>query len=164
VCRFLHTFPTWPRSVFKMDAIKRAANSIKDKLTKSPLERDLAEAMNNENWGAPNTMLHSIADRSYNPDDAAVAMKVIWENIRANSKEWRKIYKTLVLLEILLKHGSTRCVQEIRDETFKIRLLQDFSYMDAGQERGNGIREKSRVISEMISDYKKLEEEREKAR
>ena len=147
-----------------MDAIKRAANKLKDKITKSPLERDLAESMNNENWGAPNTLLHSIADRSYNPDDAAVIMKWIWENTKSHAKEWRKIYKTLVLLDIILKYGSTRCVQEIRDETFKIRLLLDFSYMDSGQERGNGIREKSREIIDMISDYKRLEEEREKAR
>jgi hypothetical protein len=94
----------------KMDAIRRAANSIKDKIIKSPLERDLAEAMNNENWGASNTLLHSIADKSYNSEDAAVTMKIIWENIRANAKDWRKIYKTLVLLEIMIKHGSNRCV------------------------------------------------------
>jgi epsin len=106
-----------------MDAIRRAANAVKDKITKSPLERDLGEAMNNDNWPASNTLLHQIADRSYNPDDASVIMKVIWENIRSNAKEWRKIYKTLGLIDILLKHGSTRCVQEIRDETFKIRLL-----------------------------------------
>jgi epsin len=106
-----------------MDALKRAANLVRDKLTKSPLERDLTEAMNNENWGASNSLLHSIAERSFDTDDAAVIMKAVWESISASGREWRRLYKTLVLIDILLKHGSTRCVAEIRDETFKIRLL-----------------------------------------
>jgi epsin len=36
--------------------------------------------------------------------------------------------------------------------------------MDAGEERGNGIREKARELSDLLGDSRRLDEEREKAR
>lgn len=47
---------------------------------------------------------------------------------------------------------------------FRLRTLQDFSYNDAGDERGSGIREKATLIVELLQDEKRLDEEREKSR
>jgi epsin len=106
-----------------MNALVHIAGLLKDRLLKTPLERDLTEAMNNEKWGCSNTLLRAISDRSFGVTNAGVIMNAIWENLRASGKEWRRLYKTLVLLEYLLKHGSARCVHETQDEKFKIRIL-----------------------------------------
>ena len=76
-------------------------------------------------------------------------------------KEWRRIYKALNALDFLIKNGAPRCIQEIKDELFKIRSLQDFSFNENGTDRGTGLRDKARSICELLSDAQKLEEERE---
>ena len=72
-------------------------------------------------------------------------------------------------MEHLLKFGAPQCVQEIRDEAFKIRQLVEFSYMEDGTERGQGgnfhlVRDKARLINMLVSDFQQLEAEREAAR
>ena len=41
-------------------------------------------------------------------------------------------------MEYLIKNGAPRCIQEIKDDLFKIRALQDFSYSENGTDRGQG--------------------------
>lgn len=80
-------------------------------------------------------------------------MKFVWDKINeSKSKEWRRIYKALNLLEFLIKFGSNRCVSSAKDELFRLRTLQDFNYMDSGIERGSGIREKARSICSLLED------------
>lgn len=67
-------------------------------------------------------------------------------------------------MEYLIKNGAPRCIQEIKDEMFKIRSFQDFSYNDNGTDRGSGLRDKARAVCELLSDSQKLEEEREFSR
>lgn len=43
-------------------------------------------------------------------------------------------------------------------------MLQDFRHIDDGKDRGQGCRDLSRIILELISDEGLLREEREKAR
>ena len=108
-------------------------------MTKSGLERMLIEATSNDNWGAPLTLLHKISERTFNQsNDRVVIMRHLWESLRAPAKEWRRLYKALGLAEHLLKFGAPQCVQEIRDEAFKLRQMVEFSYMEEGTERGNG--------------------------
>mmetsp|Transcript_13028 Transcript_13028/g.24245 ORF Transcript_13028/g.24245 Transcript_13028/m.24245 type:complete len:504 (+) Transcript_13028:1953-3464(+) len=152
------------RAAVIMDALKRVAMAVKDRITGSEIERNLNEATSNENWGVSNTTLTRIAEASFNYDDGELIMRHVWRTISSDPKEWRRIYKTLTLLEHLLKFGSSRCVQQAKDELFQLRLLTSFSYSDRGEERGTGIRDKARVLVELLSDFRKLDDEREKAR
>ena len=77
-------------------------------------------------------------------------MKFVWEKLKSKPAKWKAIQKTLMLVENLLKLGSTRVVQHIRDETFKIRLLTDFEYREKGEEKGHGIRERARMIMNLL--------------
>lgn len=65
-------------------------------------------------------------------------MRHLWEALRAPAKEWKRIYKALGLAEHLLKFGAPQCVQEIRDEAFKLRQFVEFSCTEEGVERGSG--------------------------
>lgn len=91
-------------------------------------------------------------------------MQHLWKKLASKPKDWRRIYKALHVMEYLIKNGAPRCIQEIKDEMFKIRSFQDFSYNDNGTDRGSGLRDKARAVCELLSDAQKLEEEREFAR
>jgi ENTH domain len=147
-----------------MDTIKKAVASLKDRITRTPLERTILEVCSDENWGCSNTMLHEIAERTFNHEDRLLIMKNVWELLKSPSKEWRRIYKVLNLIEHLLKFGSGACMHEIQDEAFKIRMLQDFSFRESGEEKGIGVRDKSKYLTSLLADRKLLEEEREKAK
>lgn len=41
-------------------------------------------------------------------------------------------------MEYLIKNGAPRCIQEIKDDLFKIRALHDFSYTEKGKDEGQG--------------------------
>lgn len=45
-------------------------------------------------------------------------------------------------MEFLIKNGSTRIVQDLKDDIFKIRTLQDMTYHVDGIDKCRGIREK----------------------
>lgn len=47
---------------------------------------------------------------------------------------------------------------------YKIKTLENFSYMDNGVDRGQGVRDKARELVELLSDPNKLQYEREYAR
>lgn len=65
-------------------------------------------------------------------------MKHIWNKINSKPKEWRRIYKALHAMEYLIKNGAPRVIQDIKDELFKIRSLNDFSFTENGVDRGQG--------------------------
>lgn len=53
------------------------------------------------------------------------------------SKQWRQIYKALVLLEYLIKHGSERVVDDARSHVSMIKVMRNFYYIDdKGKDEG----------------------------
>jgi epsin len=95
-----------------LDKIKNKAG-IKPK---DPFEAKLQESTSNENWGWPTSTLIEIAESTMSLDGHRKVMNHIWEKINSKSKEWRRIFKALTLLEHILKYGSERAINECRDE------------------------------------------------
>ena len=77
---------------------------------------------------------------------------------------WRVVFKGLTLLEHLIKNGSERCVDDARNHGHSLRALQQFNYYEGTIDRGQGVREKSKQLIEMLSDDERVREERMKAR
>lgn len=46
--------------------------------------------------------------------------------------------QSLTLLEHLVKNGSERIVEDVRDHMHKIRTLTDFNYYEGSLDRGSG--------------------------
>jgi len=101
-----------------LDNLKGLVKGLKDKVTKTAFERLLSEATSNENWPVSNTTLQEIADHTYNHTDFITIMKHIWKKLSATKKKWRKIMKTLNLIEYLLKNASPKVIGEIKDELY----------------------------------------------
>ena len=77
----------------------------------------------------------------------------------------RVVYKTLNLLEYLLRHGSERVIEDARDHMRDLKRLQKFEYVDPeGKDCGINVREKARIIVELLNSNEQLTAERDKAR
>ncbi|CAD8081891.1 unnamed protein product [Paramecium sonneborni] len=145
-------------------AIKEAALQIKDKLTKPPLTDILIEATSNENWNTPTKLFQEISEASYQFTQCDTIMKFIWKRLDSDNREWRRIMKTLNMIDYLTKNGAPRCVGEFRDCIFKIRSFSDFIMVEQGSDKGLSIREKSKQLVDLLCNEKLIEEEREKAK
>jgi len=51
------------------------------------------------------------------------------------TKDSRRIFKALHAMDYLHKNGAPRIVQDIRDDLFKIRSLQDMEYTQMGKDK-----------------------------
>merc|ERR1719387_2540920 len=145
-----------------MNMLKKAAGNM---VTRgSALDKKLAEACSNENWGCPNSLLAEIGQATWSPDDYRTVMSYVWATMGEPPKYWRRILKALNLLEYLLKSGSERCIDEARDNLYKIRSLEGFHHEEEGKDKGVGLREKAKIVAELLNDRSSLREEREKCR
>jgi epsin len=147
-----------------MEILKKTVADMTDKLTKKRIELMLNEATSNEPWGVPNTLLGEISEKTYYGKDCEDCVAIISKKLQSPDSEYNRIYKVLTLIEYLLKHASNTCCDGISQHAQTIRLFQEFRYNDNGVERGQGVREKARIISALLGDHRLLTQEREAAR
>jgi epsin len=152
------------------DYIEKArdlANSVYDQgvkaLSKTETERRLAEALSHANWGASTTLMGEIAQATTDLNEFQVIMREIWAACAVTGRNWRVAYKGLALLEFLLKNGHKRVITEAKENRSKIRRLETFSYQRDGVEKGTGVREKAKVVTELLDDDEHLKSERAEA-
>merc|ERR1719295_808490 len=82
-----------------------------------------------------------------------------------NKQNWRRVYKSLLLLDYLLKNGSERVVTSAREHIYDLRGLENFTFVDEnGKDQGINIRHKVSDMLEFIQDDDRLREERKKAK
>ena len=88
----------------------------------------------------------------------------MWEAIETpRPAAWRVIFKGLTLLEHLVKNGSERCVDDARNHSHLLRSMDRFNYYEGTVDRGQGVREKAKQITELLGDDERIREERMKA-
>ena len=89
------------------------------------------EATSNDPWGPSSTQMSEIADLTYNMVAFSEIMQMIWKRLNDHGKNWRHVYKALVLLEYLIKTGSEKvqydslrlheyCIGRLRSQTIFI--------------------------------------------
>ena len=83
--------------------------------------------------------------------------------LQANAVEWRRILKTLNVLEFVVKNGGPQAVMQLKRDTYKISSLCNFNYMENGVERGGAVREKVNLICDLLGSEQRLHQERAEA-
>ena len=96
----------------------------------SDAEIKVREATSNEPWGPSSSLMSEIADMTYNVSAFSEIMTMIWKRINDHGKNWRHVYKALVLLDYLIKTGSERVAQQCKENIFAIQTLKDFQFID----------------------------------
>ncbi|XP_019851408.1 PREDICTED: epsin-1-like isoform X1 [Amphimedon queenslandica] len=127
-------------------------------------EVKVRDATSNEPWGPSGTVMAEIAEYTFHIQAYALVMGMLWKRLNDHGKNWRHVYKSLVVLEYLVKSGSERVVQQCKDNIFSIETLKDFQFIDKdGKDNGNLVREKAKTLVELLKDDQKLTEERARA-
>ncbi|KAG2009809.1 hypothetical protein CC2G_012697 [Coprinopsis cinerea AmutBmut pab1-1] len=81
------------------------------------------------------------------------------------ARQWRQIYKSLQLLEYLVKNGSERVVDDARSHIATLKMLRSFHYIDdKGKDEGINVRNRAKELVELLSDVEKIRAERRKAK
>lgn len=126
-------------------------------------EVKVREATSNDPWGPSTSLMTEIADLTFNMMALAEIMNMIWKRLNDSGKNWRHVYKSLVLLDYLLKTGSERVAQQARENVHSIQSLKDFQHYEDGKDHGASIREKSKQIAALLGDDERFKNERTKA-
>ncbi|KAF7974754.1 hypothetical protein HWV62_11341 [Athelia sp. TMB] len=154
-------------SQITMYDIKSYYNQAKNVvLNVSEMEAKVREATNDEPWGASSTLMQDIATGTFNFQNFNEIMPCIYARfMEKEARQWREIYKALQLLEYLIKHGSERVVDDARSHISTIKMLRNFHYIDdKGKDEGINVRNRSRELTELLSDVEKIRGERRKAK
>ncbi|XP_066592747.1 epsin-2 isoform X2 [Prorops nasuta] len=129
----------------------------------SNAQKAVRKATSNDPWGPSSTLMAEIADLTYNVVAFTEIMQMLWKRLNDHGKNWRHVYKALVLLEYLIKTGTEKVAQQCKENIFAIQTLKDFQYMEGHKDQGVNVREKAKQLVALLKDDERLRNERARA-
>ncbi|XP_059174713.1 clathrin interactor 1-like isoform X2 [Physella acuta] len=132
----------------------------------SDVETKVREATNDDAWGPHGSLMKEVAQYTFTYEHFPEVMGMLWKRmLHDNKKNWRRVYKSLILLNYLIKNGSERVVTSSREHIYDLRGLENYSFTDEqGKDQGLNVRHKVKEILDFIQDDDRLREERKKAK
>ncbi|XP_074127867.1 ENTH domain-containing protein 1 isoform X2 [Sminthopsis crassicaudata] len=102
----------------------------------SEAEVKVREATSNDPWGPSSSLMLDISDLTFNTVSLSEIMNMLWQRLNDHGKNWRHVYKSLTLMDYLIKNGSKKVIQLCREGFFNIQTLKDFHHIDeAGKDQ-----------------------------
>lgn len=144
-----------------VSGIRRNIKNIAHNYTDAQVK--VREATSNDPWGPSSTIMSEIADLTYNVVAFSEIMQMVWKRLNDHGKNWRHVYKALVLLEYLIKTGSEKVADQSRENLHSISTLKDFQYIEEGKDQGINVREKAKSMVALLKDDERLKSERVRA-
>ncbi|KAL8996372.1 MAG: hypothetical protein Q9169_004095 [Polycauliona sp. 2 TL-2023] len=143
--------------------VRKVQNAV---MNYTEMESKVREATNNEPWGASSSLMQEIANATHSYHLLNEIMPMIYKRFTEKSaEEWRQIYKGLQLLEFLIKNGSERVIDDARSHMSLLKMLRQFHFIDQnGKDQGINVRNRSKELTELLSDVDRIRGERKKAR
>uniref|UniRef100_A0A0N5A6B0 ENTH domain-containing protein n=1 Tax=Parastrongyloides trichosuri TaxID=131310 RepID=A0A0N5A6B0_PARTI len=120
------------------------------------------EATSNDPWGPSTVMMSEIADLTHNPVALNDIMVMLFKRLNDHGKNWRHVYKSLILLDYIIKCGSERIAQQCKENIYTIETLKDFQHVEDNRDQGLNVREKAKQMVLLLKDDEKLKSERQK--
>ena len=103
----------------------------------------MREATSNDPWGPPSSLMSEISDLTYNVVAFSEIMQMICKKLQRlplainiklvfflgkrlndHGKNYRHVYKALVLLDYLVKTGNEKVAQQCKENIFAIHTLR----------------------------------------
>ncbi|UYV70314.1 EPN3 [Cordylochernes scorpioides] len=161
----------WSQGGFEQDdgelsmfATRSLRRNVKNKLLNcTEAQVKVREATSNDPWGPCTALMGEIASMTYSVVTFLEVMPIIWKRLTDEGRNWRHVYKGLVLLEYLIKNGSEKVLHQARDKIYLIQALRNFRHTENYRDYGANIREKSRQLVALLTDEDKLKRERSHA-
>ncbi|KAA6385000.1 MAG: hypothetical protein EZS28_019472 [Streblomastix strix] len=128
------------------------------------IERKIRFVTSNDRDVVDTSLLNEIADETHKRDFYDEIMQLVWERLDQKSKDWKIVYKTLQLMEVLIRSGSPSCITEIRRNQYKVKNLQFFDYTNSHQvDCGVNVREKAKGLLEILDNDELIKEMRDES-
>ncbi|CAG9829299.1 unnamed protein product [Diabrotica balteata] len=130
------------------------------------VEAKVREATNEEPWGPTGQIMQELAHSTFTYEHFPEVMSMLWKRmLQDNKQHWRRTYKSLLVLNYLIKNGSERVVTSAREHIYDLRSLENYTFIDdIGKDQGVNIRHKVKELIDFIQDDDRLREERKKAK
>lgn len=130
------------------------------------VEAKVREATNDEQWGPHGTLMAEIARETFTYEHFPEVMGMLWKRmLQDNKKNWRRVYKSLLLLSYLILNGSERVVTSAREHLYDLKSLETYTCTDEfNRDQGSNVRQKVKDLMDFIQDDERLRSERKKAR
>ncbi|PVU88188.1 hypothetical protein BB561_005977 [Smittium simulii] len=123
----------------------------------SDIQNKVRSATSNSPDSAPTSTMAEIADATYNTVGLIEVMEILDKRLNDKGKYWRHVYKSLVLLDYLLRFGSEKVISYCQQNLYIIKTLKEFLHIDEqGYDRGLNVRKKAAGITELLMDRDKL--------
>jgi hypothetical protein len=130
------------------------------------MESKVREATNDEAWGPTGQLMQDLAQATFSYEYFPEVMSMLWRRMLIdNQTNWRRTYKSLVVLNYLIKNGAERVVTSAREHIYDLKTLENYSFVDeTGKDCGQNVRLRVKQLIEFIQDDDALREERKKAK
>ncbi|KAH9854495.1 hypothetical protein C2E23DRAFT_867495 [Lenzites betulinus] len=127
----------------------------------SHTQMKIRNATCNDPWPPSGKEMFELSQMTYNQNDFVEIMEVIDKRLNDKGKNWRHVFKSLVVLDYLLHSGSENVINYCEDNLYEIKTLREFQYIDEdGKDEGANVRQKAKDITNLLMDKKRLHEER----
>ncbi|OMJ25154.1 Epsin-3 [Smittium culicis] len=104
-----------------------------------------------------NDLLQTISNSTYNSIQFIEIMEVVDKRLNDKGKYWRHVYKSLILLDYMLRYGSEQVVSYSKQNLYIVKTLKEFQFIDeAGRDRGLNVRQKAKDVTDLLTDLDKL--------
>ncbi|XP_018607770.2 clathrin interactor 1-like isoform X1 [Scleropages formosus] len=145
------------------ELVDKATNVV---MNYSEIESKVREATNDDPWGPSGQLMGEIAKSTFMYEQFPEVMNMLWNRmLKDNKKNWRRVYKALLLLAYLIRNGSERVVTSAREHIYDLRSLENYHFIDEnGKDQGINVRQKVKEMIEFVQDDDRLREERKKAK
>uniref|UniRef100_A0A673GJ95 Clathrin interactor 1-like n=1 Tax=Sinocyclocheilus rhinocerous TaxID=307959 RepID=A0A673GJ95_9TELE len=145
------------------ELVDKATNVV---MNYTEIESKVREATNDDPWGPSGQLMGEIARATFTYEHFPEVMNMLWTRmLKDNNKNWRRVYKSLLLLAYLIRNGSERVVTSAREHLYDLRSIESYHYVDEnGKDQGVNVRQKVKELLEFVQDDDRLREERKKAK
>ncbi|KAI0658276.1 hypothetical protein C8Q70DRAFT_994243 [Cubamyces menziesii] len=127
----------------------------------SHTQMKIRNATCNDPWPPSGKEMYELAQMTYNQNDFVEIMEVIDKRLNDKGKNWRHVFKSLVVLDYLLHSGSENVIRYCEDNLYEIKTLREFQYIDEdGKDQGANVRQKAKDITNLLTDKNRLYRER----
>ncbi|XP_063044826.1 clathrin interactor 1-like isoform X2 [Engraulis encrasicolus] len=145
------------------ELVDKATNVV---MNYTEIESKVREATNDDPWGPSGQLMGEIARSTFMYEQFPEVMNMLWTRmLKDNRKNWRRVYKSLLLLAYLIRNGSERVVTSAREHLYDLRSIESYHCTDEnGKDQGINVRQKVKELIELVQDDDRLREERKKAK
>ncbi|CAO3631785.1 unnamed protein product [Cunninghamella echinulata] len=121
------------------------------------------KATSNDAWGPSGKLMNEIAQLTNKPHDFIEIMDMIDKRLNDKGKNWRHVFKALLLLDYCLHVGSENVVSYAKENLYVIKTLKEFQHIDeTGNDVGANVRQKANDIVNLLQETNRLKEQRKR--